>query len=68
MVGLKITPNNVKLAKLWFFIKFLNSSKNSKILNQTKASYHKVPCKFSEFFDNSIKNYNFFYIKLVKKY
>jgi len=39
MVRLKITPNNVKLVKLWFFIKFLNFSKNSKTLTQAKASY-----------------------------
>ena len=39
MVGLKITLNNVKLVKLWFFIKFLNFSKNSEILTQDKSSY-----------------------------
>jgi hypothetical protein len=40
MVGLKITPNNVKLIKLrFFFIKFLNFSKNSEILTQAKTSY-----------------------------
>ena len=39
IVELKITPNNVKLVKLWFFIKFMNFSKNSEILTQVKASY-----------------------------
>jgi len=66
MVRFKIISNNIKLVKLWFFIKFMNFSKNSKILTQAKASYLKVSCKFSEFFYNSIKNYEFVYIKLVK--
>jgi len=39
MFGLKITSNNVKLVELWFFIKFLNFSKNSEILTQAKVSY-----------------------------
>jgi hypothetical protein len=39
MVELKITSNNIKLVKLWFFIKFMNFSKNSEILIQAKASY-----------------------------
>jgi hypothetical protein len=39
MVGFKIKSNNVKLVKLWFFIKFLNFSKNSEILTQAKESY-----------------------------
>jgi hypothetical protein len=46
MVGLKITPNNVKLVKLWFFVKFLNFSKTSEILTQAKESYYKAPHKF----------------------
>ena len=57
MVGLKITPNNVKLVKLWLFIKFLNFSKNSKILTQAKISYYRASHKFSEFFNKLIKNY-----------
>ena len=61
MVGLKITSNNVKLVKLWFFIKFLNFSKNSEILTQAKASYYKAPRKFSEFFDSLIENYKLFF-------
>ena len=69
MVGLKITSNNIKLIKLWFFIKFLNFFKNSEILTQAKTSYYKILHKFLEFFNNSIDNYKFiFYIKLVKKY
>jgi hypothetical protein len=39
MVGFKITSNNVKLVKLWFFVKLLNFSKNSEILTQAKESY-----------------------------
>jgi len=39
MIGFKITSNNVKLVKLWFFIKFLNFSKTSEILTQAKESY-----------------------------
>jgi hypothetical protein len=39
MVGFKITSNNVKLVKLWFFVKFPNFSKNSEILTQAKKSY-----------------------------
>jgi len=39
MVGFKIKSNNIKLVKLWFFIKFLNFSKNSEILTQAKESY-----------------------------
>jgi len=64
---LKITPNNVKLAKLWFFIKFLNFSKNSEILNQAKTSYYTAPRKVSEFFDNPIENYELFLHKTNKK-
>jgi hypothetical protein len=59
--GLKITPNNIKLVKLWFFIKFLNLSKNYKILTQAKASYYKDPHKFSEFSDNPINSYKFIF-------
>jgi hypothetical protein len=57
MVGLKITSNNVKLVKLWFFIKFLNFSKTFEILTQAKPSYYKTPRKISEFFNTSIENY-----------
>jgi len=39
MVELKLTSNNIKLVKLWFFVNFLNFSKNSEILTQAKASY-----------------------------
>ena len=39
MVRLKITSNNVKLVKLWFFIKFPNFSKTFEILIQAKPSY-----------------------------
>ena len=39
MVRFKITSNNVKLVKLWFFVKFLNFSKNFEILTQAKESY-----------------------------
>jgi len=39
MVGFKITSNNVKLVKLWFFVKFPNFSKTSEILTQAKKSY-----------------------------
>ena len=39
MVGFKIMSNNVKLVKLWFFVKFSNFSKNSEILTQAKSSY-----------------------------
>ena len=46
MVGLKITPNNVKLIKLWFFIKFMNFFKNSEILTQDKTSYWTFPINF----------------------
>jgi len=67
MVGLKITSNNLKLVKLWFFIKFLNFSKNSEILTQVKTSYYKAPRKFSEFFDNLIKNYKFILYKTSQK-
>jgi len=45
----------------WFFVKFLNFSKNSEILTQAKASYSNAPHKCSEFFDNPIKSYEFFY-------
>jgi hypothetical protein len=67
MVGLKITSNNLKLVKLWFFIKFLNFSKNSEILTQVKTSYYKAPRKFSEFFDNLIENYKFILYKTSQK-
>jgi len=66
MVGLKITPNNIKLVKLWFFIKFLNFSKNSEILTQAKTSYYKASRKFSKKFNNSIENYKFFLHKTSK--
>jgi hypothetical protein len=61
MIGLKITSNNVKLIKLWFFIKFLNFSKKSEILTQVKASYiRKLHINFQKNFGNSIKNYKIF--------
>jgi hypothetical protein len=37
---IEITPNNIKTAQIMiFFIKFMNFSKNSEILIQSKASY-----------------------------
>ena len=68
MVGLKITSNNIKLVKLWFFIKFLNISKTFEILTQVKASYYKSPCKFSEFYDNLIKSYEFFFLHKTSQF
>ena len=39
MIWLKISSNNIKLVKLWFFVKFPNFSNNYEILTQAKASY-----------------------------
>jgi len=67
MVELKITSNNIKLVKLWFFIKFLNFSKESEILTQAKASIRRFQVNFQNFFDNSFKNYKLFLYKTNQK-
>jgi len=55
----RLTQLHSKFAMQFINIYFLITQ--SRIMTQAKISYYKASRKFSEFFDNSIENYDLFF-------